>query len=129
MSPKIAQSIYFFGTIVSAIIGVALLWGGIDSNTADSVNQIISGVGVLIGGGVPSATAAARVTKQKKDGVFDPPPPSAAPADLVVENMPVVVKEVADKVAELERVRKAAGDVLGPVVESLAQQAINSVLR
>ena len=127
MNSKIAQTIYLGGTVVSGIIGITLIWGGIDAGTADSLNQIIGGIGVLLGGSGAAGTAAVRVNKQRKDGTFDTPP---SPADQVIQALPTVVEQATQAVAELDRVKQAATDALGSTVTilgPLAKQAIDAI--
>jgi len=130
MNPKIAQTIYAAGTIVTSIIGIALIWGGIDAGTANSLNQIIGGVGVLVGGSSVSTTAAVRVTKQAKDGLFT----KATPADAAITAIEQTVQAANDASAEVDRVKQAASGALGTALESatstlgpLAQQAVDRV--
>ncbi|AHG24348.1 holin [Mycobacterium phage Jamie19] len=130
MNSKIAQTIYVAGSVVTGIVGIALIWGGIDAGTADSINQIIGGIGVLVGGSGASTTAAVRITKQVKDGLFD----KAAPADAAITAIEQTVQAATDASAEVERVKQVASDALGAVVDSaqsnlgpLAQQAVERV--
>lgn len=126
MGPKARQTLYLGGTIVTGIIGIALLWGGIDSTTANSVNQIVGGLGVLLGG-TSSAVAAAKTGQQRKDGTFD----QLSPADAIINALPAVLDAKAQAEADIQRVTEAARDALGqvPVVGPLAEQVIASVTR
>jgi hypothetical protein len=124
MNPKVAQSIYLGGTVVSGIVGIALLWGGISSDAANSLNQIIGGLGVLLGGGAANATAAVRTGKQIQNGTL-----GSAPADTAINAIQQTVQDAQTANADVDRVIQAAGDVLGtvPVFGQLAKQAIESV--
>lgn len=128
MSPKIAQTVYGIGTIIPVILSIFLVWGGIDANKVDGINDIVTGLLVLLGAG-PPALATARVAKQRKDGHFD----VVAPADQAINGVQAVLEAKNQAVAEVERVKQAVGDavanvpVLSPVLSPLAQQFINSL--
>ena len=130
MSPKIRESLYYLGTIVPGVIGLALIWGGIDQGAADSLGDILAGVLSLIGAAAP-ATAAAKVNQQRKDGTLD----KVSPADQVVNGVQAVLKaqtdaqaEVEKAAAEIDRVKTAVTGAVGivPGMGPLAQQIINS---
>lgn len=70
MNPKLRQSLYFGGSIVTGILGIALIWGGIDAGAADNINSIVSGLVSLLGGTAPTAVAGAKVNQQRKDGTL-----------------------------------------------------------
>lgn len=125
MSPKIRQTIYYLGTIVPAVLGIALIWGGIDQGAADNLGNIIAGTLALLGAG-PPAVAASKVKEQRKDGTFD----AQSPADLVVAALPAVVQAAQHAQSELDRVRGAAIDIIGdiPVYGPAAQAAIDKFL-
>ncbi|QJD52660.1 holin [Mycobacterium phage AN3] len=127
MSPKVRQTIYYIGTLVPGILGIALIWGGIDAGAADSIGDIIAGALALIGAGAP-ATAAVTVGKQQKDGT-----PSTDPVEIVVKSVEQVLEQkraaeaavqtvtqaVSGAVSDLQRAAEAVN--LGP----LASQIIN----
>lgn len=123
MTPKIRESLYYVGTIVPAIIGLALIWGGIDQASADSIGDIIAGVVSLLGAGAP-ATAAAKVRQQRKDGTFDTP----SPAEAVVKGVEAVVAAQQTAQAEFDRVTQvltSAANVV-PNLGPLASQILNT---
>ncbi|MCG7607067.1 hypothetical protein [Mycobacterium sp. CnD-18-1] len=124
MNPKIAQTIYQLGVAVSAVVGVLLVWGGIDAGAADSVNQIIGGLVALIPGAT-SAVAAKRVSEQRKDGTLD----KVAPADAAVTAIQQTVENVSQAQAELDKVKQAATDALSavPGAGPLTQKIIDSL--
>lgn len=113
MSPKIAQTIYQAGTVVSAILGILLLWKGIDQGTADGINSILAGIGVLIPGGA-SATAAKRVATQRADGTLSKDPVVKIQAGL---------QEAGQIVASAQAGMDIANDV-----QRRARQAISATL-
>jgi hypothetical protein len=124
MSPKFRQTIYYIGTLISGVIGIALLWGGISSGSADSIQQIVAGVVSLLGAGAP-AIAAKKVDTQRKDGTFDPVPP----ADQVINGVNAVIAARDAAQAEADRVKDAVADVVNeiPVLGPLASQAIKNI--
>lgn len=125
MNPKLAQTIYGVGTIVTSIVGIALLWGGIDAGTADSIGQIVGGIGVLLGGTPVAATAAVRTTRQIKDGTL-----GSTPADAVVNGLQAIVATKAQAEADIATVKQAAESVLGQTpLGPLASAVINSIGR
>lgn len=129
MNPKIAQTVYGIGTIIPAILGIFLIWGGIDQGTADGVNSLVAGI-VAILGGIAPATATVRVAKQRKDGTFD----VLAPADQVINGMQAVLNAQTQAIADVERVKQAVTDAVSivpalatsiPILGPLAQQVVN----
>ncbi len=124
MTPKIRQTVYLLGTVVSSIIGAILLWGGIDAGMAEHLNEVITGLVALLGAGAP-AIAASTVNKQRKDGTLD----SIAPADAVISGVQAVIEAKAAAEAEVDRVKNAVSDITStaPVLGSLAQQVIDSI--
>lgn len=73
LSPKNAQAAYLLGSVVTGIVGIAVLFGAVDQGTADNLGQALLGLLGLLGAGAP-ALAAKRVSEQRKDGTFDPAP-------------------------------------------------------
>lgn len=109
MNPKIAQTIYAVGTVVTAVTGIALLWGGIDAGTADSIGQIVGGISVLLGGTPVAATAAVRTTKQINSGTL------GSPADQIVSAITSIAATKAQAEADIAKVTQTAQDVLGVI--------------
>jgi hypothetical protein len=125
MSPKLRQTIYLLGTVFSAAVSIALLWGGISADTASNALNIIAGLGGLFGTGA-SGTAAIVVSQQKKQGAFD----EVNPVDAVINGVQAVTSSAASAAADLEKVKAAAADAFGsiPGIGPLAEQVISSVL-
>jgi len=125
MSSKVRETIYLGGTVVSGILGILLLWGGIDAGAAENLDQIITGFGVLFGGAGPSAIAAKKVNDQRKDGTFV----TVTPVEQVINGVNAVVEAQANAAADIERIKKAAADALGrtPVVGPLTEQILNNL--
>lgn len=129
MSPKIRETLYYLGTIIPALLGIGLIWGGIDEGAADSIGDIIAGVIALAGASAP-ATAAAKVHQQRKDGTFD----SLAPVDQIARSVEQVVAAKHAAEAEFDRVQQVIGAAVSqvPVLGPLASQILtldDSLLR
>ena len=134
MTPKIRQTIYALGTLISAVLGIGLIWGGVTAGTADHVNTVIAGLLALIGGGAP-AVAARTVAKQNKQGAFDNVPI----AEQAITAIQRTIEQATSAQADVQRVTQAVTDALtgtitnvvtgtlGPVAGSLARQVIDSV--
>ncbi|QNJ56960.1 holin [Mycobacterium phage Deloris] len=117
MSPKVRQTIYYLGTIVPGILGIALVWGGIDAGAAENIGDIIAGALALIGAGAP-ATAAITVDKQRKDGTL-----SASPVEIVVKGVEQVLEQKRAAEAALDTVTQAVSGVVSDVQR--AADAVN----
>ena len=122
MNSKMRQSAYLLSTMASGIVGLLLLWSGIDSGTASGLNEIIGGLGALLAGGGP-ALASRSLRKQESEGMFK----DISPADQVISSVKTVMETRDAALAEVDRVRQAVSDSVGniPVLGPLAQQAIN----
>ena len=123
MTPKIARTLYALGTIVTGVLSVALIWGGIEQGTADSIGQIITGLTVLIGGTAVTGTAGVRVTRQAKDGIL------GTPADRVIAGVEAITATRDQAAADLDRITGVVADQLAavPVVGPLTKQILDSV--
>lgn len=130
MNTKTAKLIYLIGLISSGVVGIAALVGGISSDTADSLNQILLGLGALLGTGA-ATTAGVRVIKQTKPGGAL----THSPLEQVTNNIPIIVARAQQATADLDTVRQVTSEALGalpgalgvPVLGPLAEQAINIV--
>ncbi|QBP31397.1 holin [Mycobacterium phage Miramae] len=128
MSPKVRESLYYVGTIIPALLGLGMIWGGIDAGAADSIGDIITGALALLGATAP-ATAAVKVNKQRKDGTLEP----LAPVEQVVNGVQAVIAAQQSAQAELDRVKDAVTGAIGiipgvlPQLGPLAQQAVDAV--
>ena len=120
MNPKIRQTIYQVGTIIPALLGILLIWGGIDAGTADNIAQVLAGVVALIGAAAP-ATAAVKVNQQRKDGTL------ASPAEQVLRGVEAVVAAKNTAQAEFDRVQQAVVSTISdvPALGPLATQILN----
>jgi len=136
MTPKIRQTIYAVGTLISTVLGLALIWGGVNTGTADNANQIIAGLLALLGGGAP-AVAARTVAKQNQAGAFDNVPV----AEQAISAIQKTIEKANDAQSDVQRVTQAITDALtgtignvvtstlGPAAGSLARQVMDSVKR
>ena len=125
MTPKIRQTIYYIGAAVPSILGLALIWGGIDQGAADSIGDIIAGFLNLIGAAAP-ATPAIKVGQQRKDGTLD----NLSPAEQVAKSVQDVIEKQVQANADLQAVKQAVTGAVGtiPGIGPLAGQLINMVL-
>jgi Mycobacterial 2 TMS Phage Holin (M2 Hol) Family len=73
MSPKIRQTIYQLGTVVTGLLGIYLIWSGADASSGANVQGILEGILALFGSGA-TALAANVTGKQRIEGVLDPDP-------------------------------------------------------
>ncbi|QHB38040.1 holin [Mycobacterium phage Noelle] len=128
MSPKVRQTIYYLGTIIPGVLGIALIWGGIDAGAAQSIGDIIAGAVALLGASAP-AVAAKKVNEQRKDGTLVP----QAPVEQVVNGVQAVIAAQQAAQAELDRVRDVVTGAIGivpnvvPQLGPLAQQAVDAL--
>lgn len=126
MSPRIRQSVYYLGTVVSGILGIALLFHGVSADAAGNINSMVAGLVALLGGSAPAAIAAHNVSKQRKEGTLDF---SGSPEQQAVDAINAVSAQAQAATAALDKVKAAASDVLStiPVFGPLAKQVIDSV--
>ncbi|AHG24054.1 holin [Mycobacterium phage LittleGuy] len=124
MSPKVRETLYYLGTIIPGVVGIALIWGGLDAGSAESIGDILVGVLTLLGASAP-AVAAKKVNEQRKDGTLLP----QAPVDQVVSGVTAILETQAKAQAELDRVKSvvAGAASIVPGVGPLAAQVINSI--
>ncbi|AQT28203.1 holin [Mycobacterium phage Sham4] len=120
MSTRLAQTVYYLGTIVPSVLGILLLWNGIDAGAAENIGQIIAGLLNLIGAGAP-ATAAVRVNRQIKDGTL-----TSSASEQVVKGVEQVLAARDAAEAEVAKVKEALGSaVAGTPLGPLATQVLN----
>ncbi|AOT24666.1 holin [Mycobacterium phage Stasia] len=124
MSPKLRETLYYLGTIVPGVLGIALIWGGIDAGAANSIGDILAGAFALLGASAP-AVAAKKVHEQRKDGTLEP----QAPVDQIVNSVQAVLEAQAKATAEVERVKQVVTGAINviPGLGPLASQAINAI--
>lgn len=115
LSPKVSQSLYIGGSLVTGVLSLGMIWGGIDTDTAVNLGQVVTGIVTLLGGTAVSSMAAARTSKQRKDGVFDDAP--VVHADNAVEGIAAVAQQFNAMVATVtdgvQKVQDAAGGLAG----------------
>lgn len=120
---KVRQYFYLVSGAIAGIIPILVALGGLSSDKAQSITELITMIGSLLGGGA-AATAGVILSKQRKGGVLD-----SSPVDLVIDNIPVVVKKASDAAADLDRLRSATADALGnlPLYGDEAARIVNSL--
>lgn len=69
---KFRAALYYLGTLVTGVLGIALVFGAITSKDADSVTQAVTGLLALLGGTAPTALAAIKTTQQISNGTLAP---------------------------------------------------------
>ena len=123
MSPKARQIVYYIGTLVPGLLGLALIFGGIEAGAAENLEAIVAGFLNLLGASAP-ATAAVKVRQQRKDGTL-----TGSPAEQVTRGVEQVIEAKRAAEEEVARVRQvfdtAIGGVpvLGPRVSQLIGDA------
>lgn len=123
MSPKLRQSFYYLSTIVTSIVGLALLYGGLSAGVADNITEVLAGLGGLLGAAGP-AVAGKKVGEQRKEGVFD-----TDPASQIAAGVKAVQDQIAAARAQAEAVKAVVSDVFDdvPVLGPLANDALSKI--
>lgn len=119
---KIRQWFYLISSLIASVAAILVTAKLISQGQADSVLDLVEVLGPLLGGGA-AGTAGWILNRQRKDGVLDTP----APADAAITAIEQTVQAASNATADVERVKKAASEVLGqvPGIGPLAQQAID----
>ena len=118
MSPKLRQTLYYLGTLITGGLGILVLYGAIDQGAADHLGGIVTGIVALFGAAAP-AVAANQVNKQRKDGTFELP---ADPVAKIETGVAEVVKRAEEAQSNLDRIKDIALDrvddipLAGPIV-------------
>jgi Mycobacterial 2 TMS Phage Holin (M2 Hol) Family len=73
MSPKIRQTIYQLGSILTGILGIYLIWSGAGDVQGQGLSGILEGILALFGSGA-SGLAATKTRQQRLTGAFDEDP-------------------------------------------------------
>lgn len=130
MTAEVRQWFYRIAALASAVVPILVATRLVTESQGNQWLGLIAAIGGILGV-AGSGTAAVVLGKQRKDGTLDPAPevPVVSPADQVIAGLPAVVQQAEAAVAELDRVKQAASDVLGqaPILGPLAQQAIDSM--
>ena len=124
MSPRIRQSFYYLSSLVTAVVGLALLWGGLKAGTADNITDIIGGLGGLFGAG-GGALAGKKVGEQNKNGTFDP----ITPADQITQGANSLQDIIKDAQAQADQAKAVLSGVLGgiPVLGPQLEDALSRI--
>lgn len=117
MTPQIRRTIYQLGTLVSSVLGLALIWGGISQGTADHINTVLAGLIALISGGAP-AVAARTVKEQTKQGAFDAVPN----AEAAIKYVQAAFDDRERTAADAQRIVDVVANALPTAVSTAAQQ-------
>lgn len=120
---KIRQYFYLAAGAIAGIIPILVALGGLSSDQATSLQELLTQIGSLLGGGA-AVTAGVVLHNQRKTGVVD-----VNPVDIVIENIPTVVKRAKDAAADLDRIRATASGALGnlPVYGDEAKEIVDSI--
>lgn len=123
MSPKIRQSFYYLSSIITSVIGLALLYGGIKTGTASNITEILAGLGGLLGATGP-ALAGKKVGEQVKDGVL-----ASDPTTQIANGIQEVQKQLDAARAQAEAAKAIVADVFDdiPVLGPLATEALTKI--
>ncbi len=124
MLAKARQTYYYFGSIVTGVVGILLLFNGVKAGTAENVTEILAGLGTLLGAGAP-ALAGRKVGEQLKNGVFEHLDASAKFSQGVKEfqQQAAVVRSQAEAIKSV--LSDAVDDV--PVLGPLAADALSKI--
>lgn len=124
---KVRQYFYLAAGLVAGILPILVTFNAISTDQVSAVTQLITGLGSLIGAG-GAITAGVVVSKQRKDGTFEPPA-EVSPEEAIISNLPTVIDNVAKAVAAKDRVTQAITDVLGdiPVYGKEAQEIVKGL--
>lgn len=117
MNPKIAQTLYALGTVVTSVVGIALLWGGVDAGTANGIGQIVGGLGVLFGGTPQLGLATARTGRQINTGTL------GSPEERVIAGLNELAATKVAAETSLSNITNVAQDVLGVIPGGAALQS------
>jgi len=124
MSPKIRQSFYYLTSIITSVVGIALLYGGLKAGTADNITQLLAGLGGLLGATGP-ALAGKKVGEQNKNGTFDP----ITPADQITQGANSLQDIIKDAQAQADQAKAVLSGVLGgiPVLGPQLEDALSRI--
>jgi len=124
MNAKFRQSIYYVGTVISSVLGLALVWGGLSEGAATHLNTLIAGALALVGASAP-AVAARQVGKQIHDGAFD----SSDPVSQISNSIKAVNEQLAQARAQAEAVKSVVSDAIDdvPVLGPMAADALSKL--
>ena len=124
MSAKLRQSFYYLSTIITSLVGLGLLYGGLSAGLADHLTEVLAGIGGLLGATGP-ALAGRKVREQLKDGAFD----STDPVSQVANGVKAVQDQLASARAQAEAVKSVVSNVVDdiPILGPLAADALSKI--
>jgi hypothetical protein len=124
MSPKFRQTFYYLSSVITSVIGLALLYGGLKAGTADNITTILAGLGGLLGATGP-ALAGKKVGEQTKEGVFD----SLSPADQISQGAKQLNDILSNAHQQADQAKEVLTGVLGgvPILGAQLEDALNRI--
>ena len=128
MTAQLRQWFYLVAALASAVVPILVTLRVITESQGNQWLGLVAALGGILGT-AGAGTAAVVLGKQRKDGTIDGPEVVVqSPADQIIQNLPVVIGNVAHATSELDRVKQAASDALGdiPGVGPLAPVATNA---
>lgn len=128
----LAAKFYTVLTGILGMVGIAKTFSLITSEQAASINGAGTAAVAFVGA-LGTLVAAFRTHKQLNNGTFDAAPdpvvvaPPISTADQIVNAIPNVLQDAADKLTDVEKIKQAAADAFGsvPIVGGLARQLID----
>ena len=124
MTAQIRQWFYAIAALASAVVPILVTLRVITESQGNQWLGLLAALGGILGT-AGAGTAAVILGKQRKDGTLD----TLSPSDAVINGMQQATQNKAAADSELDRIKDAAGSILGsvPVLGPLAQAAINSI--
>lgn len=127
-NPNTRKILYIVGVVSSAILTVLSTLNMLDPAAAGSLNSALTTVLGLMGVGA-TATATVAVSRQQKNGAFDP----VNPVDQVVNGIQAAIQQANSAAIDLERVKAATAEALSTAdvasVGPLVDQILNAVTK
>lgn len=124
MNPKFRQSFYYLSSVVTALVGLVVLWGGLESDAANNLVAVIAGLGGLFGATGP-ALAGKKVGEQTKDGTLD----VLSPADQIAAGAQQLQDIIQTAQTQANQAKDVLTGVLGgvPVLSSELENVLNRI--
>jgi hypothetical protein len=113
----VRQYFYLFSGLVAGVTPILVAVHTITQDQAVSISGLLQNVAGLIGAAA-AATAGVVVSRQRKDGTLDVPPP---PADQVISGVQAVIDAKNSAQNDFARVQGALTDLVGttPFVDTI----------
>lgn len=127
-NPRVRKILYIIGVVASSVLTMLSALNLLDPAAAGSLNSALATVLGLMGVGA-TATATAAVSRQQKNGAFDP----VNPVDQIVNGIHAAIAQANNAASDLERVKEATAEALatadvavGPLVDQILNAAKKS---